>query len=228
MIKFQKPLSDYKYILSFDLAKKVSGYSLLDLQKNEILLAGIIDTGKMSSNDFIWDYFYCQVTRIIDRCLEKIGENNRDALLVTKEQLPIQNGRFSTISTLQSLAQVHAVFDLAVFQSDVAVYDDLGVHSVAVKAYFKKVLNIATPQKEDIAKYVYQKYKSYDFSNLPLDVTDSIGVTLTLVNKKWNSDIQTEITGLKREIKSAKAQNKKNRLQEEIKRLDSLRSDIEI
>ena len=222
-IKFQKPLSDYRYLLSFDLAKKISGWSLLDFKNNNLLLAGVIDTNKMPPSNMIWDYFSGQIIKVVDRCLDKIDMRDTSAILVTKEQLPVQNGRFSTIATLQSLAQVHAIFDLSIFQSGLDIYDDAGIHSVAVKAYFRKLLDIQSPQKEDIAKYIYQKYNAYDFSGLSLDVTDSIGVSLTLLNKKWNSDIQSEIAEIKKEIKSAKAPNKIARLQDEIERLQSLK-----
>lgn len=226
-IKFQKLLSDYKYLLSFDLAKKISGWSLWDFKNDEILLTGIIDTSKMSNTDMIWSYFSNQINKVIGRCLEKIPDNESNSLLITKEQLPVQNGRFSTIATLQSLAQVHAIFDLTVFQLGVDTYDDIGVHSVAVKAYFRKLLDIQSPQKEDIANWIYQKYKTYNFSGFPFDVTDSLGVGITLINKKWNADIQSEITQIKKEIKGAKAPSKITRLKEEVERLQSLKSETD-
>ena len=226
-IKFKKSLSDYKYLLSFDLAKKISGWSLWDFKNDEILLTGIIDTGKMSALDMVWNYFSGQISSVVNRCLDRIPNADANLLLITKEQLPVQNGKFSTIATLQSLAQVHAVFDLTIFQLGVDTYDDLGIHSVAVKAYFRKLLDIQSPQKEDIANWIYQKYKTYNFSELPFDVTDSLGVGITLINKKWNADIQSEITQIKKEIKGAKAPSKITRLKEEIERLQSLKSETD-
>lgn len=226
-IKFNKPLSNYKYLLAFDLAKKLTGWSFLDFKNDKILLAGVIDTSKMRQTDMIWAYFSEQVSNVVNRCLDKIEGYDLCSILVTKEQLPVQNGKFSTIATLQSLAQVHAVFDLTIFQLGLDTYDDVGVHSVAVKAYFRKILDIQSPQKEDIAKYIYQKYNTYDFSDCSLDVTDSLGVSLTLLNKKWNSDIQSEITKKKKELKSAKSSNKIAKLQSEIEQLQSLRLEAE-
>ena len=42
----------------------------------------------------------------------------------------------------------------------------------------------------------------FDFSQYPFDVTDSLGVTLTLIGKKWNSDIVEKIRELKKEQKN--------------------------
>lgn len=223
IVKFEKPLSDYKYLLAFDLAKKVTGYSLLDIDNDRIIWAGVIDTGHAPDPNMIWDYFYNQIIDIIDNCIKMIGSSKMRSLLITKEQLPTQNGKFSTIATLQSLAQVHAIFDLAVFRSTIDVYDYVGVHSVAAKAYFRHLLDIQSPQKEDIAKYIYQKYSDYDFSALTFDTTDSIAVSLTLLNRKWNSDLQAEMSRVKKELKGAKASSKITRLNEELKKLESLK-----
>lgn len=223
MIKFNKKLSQFSYVLSFDLAKRISGYTLYDINKGIILLAGVLDTSKQK-DDFIWDYFYNQIIIIIDRCKDIIGLKNESSLFVIKERLPNQNGRFSTIETLQGLAQAHVVFDLALCHSGVDIYDYDGVHSTSVKSYFKKLTNCEKPQKEDIANYLKQKYKNFDFSKYPLDVTDSLAVTLTLLNKKWNSDIAEKIRELKKEQKSAKTKAKITKLEEEIKSLEALKN----
>ena len=223
MVKFTKKLSQFSYILSFDLAKRVSGYSLYDINKNIVLAAGVLDTSK-NKDDFIWGYFYSQVIKIIEKCKEIIGPENEDGLFVVKERLPSQNGRFSTIETLQGLAQAHSIFDLAVNQCCVEVYDYDGVHATSVKSHFKKLTGSDKPQKEDIAEYCKQRYVDFDFSQYPFDVTDSLGVTLTLIGKKWNSDIVEKIRELKKEQKSAKTEVKITKLEDEIKFLESLKN----
>lgn len=222
MIKFSKKLSQYSYVLAFDLAKHLSGYSLIDINNNKVLLAGVIDTEK-AHNEFVWDYFYNQVINVMEKCLNKIGANNAGSVFITKERLPNQNGRFSTILTLQGLAQAHAVFDLAATHSGIDIYDYDGVHSTSVKAYFKTLTGIDKPQKEDIAKYIQDKFNDFNFKDYSLDVTDSVAVALTLINKKWNVDITEKIKEIKKEIRDAKSQTKVNKLSENIKFLEGLK-----
>lgn len=221
MIKFTKSLNEYSYILSFDIAKKVTGYSLYDLQNDTVLLVGVIDTSK-SKDELVWNYFYNEVVRVIKGCADIVGGERADRIFITKEKLPNQNGRFSTIETLQGLAQAHAIFDLAVRNSGVEAYDYEGVHSTSVKAYFKQLTDVEKPQKEDIAKYLIEKYPSFDFSPFPLDVTDSLGVTYTLIGKKWNADIKERIKEIKKDIKNAKSNGKVTKLTEEMAKLEQI------
>ena len=216
MIKLNQNIKDYKYILAFDLAKRVSGYSLWDFQEDKVLACGIIDT-RLAASEFIWDYFYKKVQEVIKECLTLVKSNKK--LILTKEKLPTQAGIHSTIDTLQGLAQTHAIFDLAVYHTGVEVYDYEGVHSVSVKAYFKSLLGIEKPQKEDIANYLREHFTGSHLEEYPFDVTDSLGVAITLVGKKYESDIKEGIKELKKELKSAKSTAKQNRLQEEIKKL---------
>lgn len=219
MIKFNQKITDYQYILSFDIAKHLSGYSLIDIINNNIVCVGVIDT-KKSKLDFVWDYFYNTVSNIIKDCANMVGGSN---LFITKERLPNQNGRFSTIDTLQGLAQAHSIFDLAVHRSGVEFYDYDGVHSVTVKSHFKKLTELEKPQKEDISEYIQKKYKDFNFDEYPLDVTDSVAVAITLVEKKHNSDIEERIKMVKKEIKKAKTNAKINKLKEEIVFLEHLK-----
>ena len=219
MLKFNQKITDFQYILSFDIAKNISGYSLTDIVNNKIICAGIIDT-KKSKLDFVWDYFYTTILEIINSCANIVSDGK---LLITKERLPNQNGKFSTIDTLQGLAQAHSIFDLAVHRSGHQFYDYDGVHSVSVKSYFKTLTGLEKPQKEDISEYIQKKYKDFNFDEYPLDVTDSVAVAITLVEKKYNSDIDERIKMVKKEIKNAKAKAKINKLNEEIVFLQHLK-----
>ena len=223
MVKFCSPLTNYGYILSFDLAKRISGYSLLDIRNHNVIAAGVIDTSKCK-DDFIWSYFYNSVLDVISKCVKTINELDGCNLFITKEKLPNQNGKFSTIETLQGLAQAHAIFDLAVTHSGVDVYDYAGVHSVSVKAYFKLLTKLDKPQKEDIANYIKNKYNSFDFDMYPLDVTDSIAVALTLIYKKWDADLSEEIKAKKKALKNLKLKHRINEVVSEIELLEGLKT----
>ena len=83
MLKFNQKITDYQYILSFDIAKHISGYSLTDIVNNKVICAGIIDT-KKSKSDFIWDYFYTTILEIINSCADRAPDGK---LLITKERL---------------------------------------------------------------------------------------------------------------------------------------------
>ena len=85
------------------------------------------------------------------------------------------------------------------------------------------MIQIDKPQKEDIANYIKNKYADFQFDEYPLDVTDSIAVTLTLLNKKWNSDIVEKNKELKKEQKTAKARIKIEKLDSDIDFLESLK-----
>ena len=219
MIKFNKKITDYQYVLSFDIAKHITGYSLLDIYNNKIIYAGIIDT-KKSKLDFIWDYFYNSIYDVINKCSSIICDSN---LFIVKERLPNQNGKFSTIDTLQGLAQAHSIFDLAVHRSGHQFYDYDGVHSASVKSYFKTLTGLEKPQKEDISEYIKKKYSDFDFEEYPLDVTDSIAVSITLLEKKYNNDIDEKIKMINKEIKKSKLKSKIDKLNEEIVFLKNLK-----
>ena len=219
MIKFNKKITDYQYVLSFDIAKHITGYSLLDIYNNKIICAGIIDT-KKSKLDFVWDYFYNSIYDVINKCSSIICDSN---LFIVKERLPNQNGKFSTIDTLQGLAQAHSIFDLAVHRSGHQYYDYDGDHSASVKSYFKTLTGLEKPQKEDISEYIKKKYSDFDFEEYPLDVTDSIAVSITLLEKKYNNDIDEKIKMINKEIKKSKLKSKIDKLNEEIVFLKNLK-----
>ena len=57
--------------------------------------------------------FYEDVNSVFSDCLGYVNVHNYAKILVTKEKLPTQSGKFTTIATLQALAEIHAIFDLA-------------------------------------------------------------------------------------------------------------------
>jgi hypothetical protein len=62
---------------------------------------------------------------------------------------------------------------------------------------------------------------------MDLNITDSIAVAVTLLMRKWNSDIDREISLLKKEIKKYKTDKKKNELKERIEFLIKLKKEGE-
>ena len=63
-------------------------------------------------------------------------------------------------------------------------------------------------------------------NSLSYDISDSVAVVETLINRKWNVDIEERKKELKKELKKAKAQRKIDFLSAEIKRLDELKLEI--
>ena len=217
MVKFNKSINEYDYVLSFDLAKHNTGYSLYSLSDKTVILTGMI-IGEEKEN-----YWYGLYEEFEHLLLELSSKFDKKKIFVIKEKLPTQNGRFSTISTLQALAQVHAILDIACGNCGFEFYDYDGVHSVSVKAYFKELTGIEKPTKEDIANKISFLCAEYDFSGLPLDITDSLAVTLTLVDRKWNRDITEEIKSINKDIKKFKSEKKKQELLNYIDKLNSLK-----
>lgn len=218
MIKFNKNIKDFNYVLSFDLAKHNTGYSLLDISNNRIILTGMI-VGDETKENF-WYGLYEEFEHLL---LELSSKFDRKKIFIVKEKLPTQNGRFSTISTLQALAQVHAILDVVCGNCNYEVYDYDGVHSVSVKTYFKEITEIEKPTKEDIANKISLLYPTYDFKNAQLDITDSLAVSITLINKKWDKDITEEIKRINKEIKKYKSEKKKQELLLYIDKLNKLK-----
>lgn len=219
-VKFNRRLEDYKYILSFDLAKHKSGFALVDFVDKKIPYSGLIVTDPQK--EMVWDDFYAD----LKARLLFIRENFGSSFFVLKERLPNQAGPRSTIATLQGLAGAHAIFDFFLAENNLDIYDWQGVHSVSVKAYYKQITNLEKPQKTDIFNTIKQIYPTWEVpedNTLSYDISDSVAVVETLVNRKWNADIDERKREFKRELKKVKAQRKIDSLNVEIQRLEELK-----
>ena len=191
-VKFEKHLNDYDYIFAFDIAKVTSGYALVDFKNRKILIQGLIVTEKNSPMP--WEDLYNQIDAVVTSVRSTYGDN----FFVIKERVPNQAGPRSSIDALQGLAKAHAIFDLYVAQHKLDYYDYNGIHSISVKAFFKNKYGIDKPQKIDILHCLQQEYaelvgkgetKSKDWA---LDISDAIALVDTLIEKKWNADIDEE------------------------------------
>ena len=218
MIKYKYNLSNYDYVLSFDLAKQKTGWALVNIESNRIEMSGIIILNEKA--DSVWLDIYDKIVTVLEG-VKTHCQNFGKKFFVLKEKLPNQAGRFTTIASLQGLAQVHAIWELACEKLKVEVYDFDGVHSVSVKAFFKRRYGVEKPQKEDIAKLVCKNY-CFDIGDNPLDITDAIACVQTLVEYKWNEDIKDKIKELKKEQKNYKTEKKQLEIIKEADRIRGL------
>ena len=218
MVKYNNCLKDYGYILSFDLAKQKTGWALVNIKTNQAERFGVIVSDEKV--DSIWEDLYDKISNVLlgvkAYCIGK-----REKFFVTKEKLPNQAGKFTTIQSLQSLAQIHSIWELACFKCGVTVYDLDGIHSVSVKAFFKRKYGIEKPTKEDIAKCVCKDY-SFELGEYPEDVTDAADCIMTLVEYKWNDDVKGKIKELKKSKEKYKSNKKLEELDAEMQRLRDL------
>lgn len=215
--KFKNQLSEYKYILGIDLATYVTGVSLYDVQSNTFpILQEIVVSKDSDCKSFD---LYNQLTFLF----QEIRTFANGAVLIVKEALPIQNGPHSTINTLQSLAGSHAVLDIVVAQNNdlFHYYDDKGIYTISVKALFKSE-KVHKPDKKDVRQGVVD-YFHLDDSLLTDNISDSIGVIYTLLQRKWNNDLQEEIKSVKKAMKPLKREYTKAIHQQHINFLESLK-----
>ena len=220
MYKFKKPLSEIDYIISFDLALYKTGISLYNIKQKSIVRTDKIEVSHNDETPVAT--LYTKLKEYLTSAVEKYG----NLLMIIKEAMPAQAGRFTTIATLQTLAKAHAALDIAVAKVDgVDFYDETGVHAVSVKALFKTEEN-PKPTKTDIKKAVCAYY-GLEVGDLTDDESDSIAVIYTLVKKKWNADINEEIKRIKKEIKGLKQERAIEAHQKRIEELQRILLEVE-
>lgn len=216
-IKFKRKIEDYEYLLCFDLSKHKSGWALLRIKPFAILDRGVIKVRR--ETDMPWDQYYHQILDIFNTIKNKHG----DSFFTIKEQCPQQAGKRSSVAALQELAKAHAIFDLASVHAGVDVYDYTGVHSVAVRSLFKKKLqNTQSPSKEEINGYLRAAYQGAEVDPQELDISDAIAVGITLIERKWNTDIIAEMKEKKKNIKELRSERAKELLQNYLTEIGSL------
>lgn len=221
MIKFNESLKKYKYILSFDIAKFHTGWALVDIVEKKIPMFGIIEC---VDQEGIWADMYKKTSDVICS-VKKYCKTTLSDFFVTKEKLPQQAGKFTTISSLQALAQAHAINSLACWDNRVNVYDQDGVFSVSVKAYYRKICGIQKPTKEDINKKICEDFNCPEVLG-KYDITDAVGCTETLVRSKWDADIKKEIKEIKKMDKLYKTNKKHEENSVKINNLQKLMIEV--
>jgi hypothetical protein len=121
---------------------------------------------------------------------------------------------------------VHAIFDLWCQQNEFYIYDYEGVHSISVKAFIKATSGIDKPSKLDIADFLSQVLNNQDIKTMDLNITDSIAVAIVLLQRKWNSDLDKEISLIKKEMKKYKTDKKKKEFMDYITKLQKLKKEV--
>ena len=217
IVKCNKSLKDYDYLVMFDLASRVTGVCLWDIKNNKPVQTFTIVTNKKDGN-FV-SSLYENIRLLIENIKAEFGPGK---IFISKEAMPTQlRGGSSTIQTFIALAEAHAILDLYAENFGVDVYDYTGVYPATTHAYLRKVLGLdskASVDKKDIKKYVEE---NYDIKLKSLDESDAVFLALTLLNSKWNKDIDEEI----KEVKEKKVKVKKDhkKLDNFLKKVDDNR-----
>lgn len=221
LIKYLYNINNYKYLVMFDLASKITGVCLWDIINNKPIETKVLTvTGK---HELPADELYHLIDDYFDS-LYKRGFLLKD-ILVGKEAMPTQvHGGSSTVQTFIALARSHAILDLYTYEHNIAVYDYVGVYPISTHSYLKHLMqweNNHPVEKIDIKNYVCE---TYGLSNdITFDEADATFLAKTLLDVKWNKDLDEEIKAVKKHQKSLKASHAIIAYEEEKKRLEGLK-----
>lgn len=202
VIQGKKGLNEYKYLVMFDLASHNTGVCLWDIENNIPVKTFSIVADKVDG------IFVSNLYKQLDIFFNKLLDMGikKEEVFVSKEAMPVQlRGGSSTVQTFIAMAKAHAILDLFLDQHDIDVYDYKGVYPATTHAYLKKLLGEdvkKTVDKKDIKEYVT---KTYGIEVNNFDESDATFLAATLVESKWDKDIQEEIKEVKRHKKTLKA-----------------------
>lgn len=216
MIKFNYSLNEIGAIIGVDLAMYHTGMCVYDVRQG--FFAEFIPITVKNNSE-------CKFADLYDMLVTEFRRISRiyGRIMIIQERLPNQGGVHSTVQTLQSLAQAHAIMELAVHNSNnVELYDEHGIHSTSVKSMFR-TQECPKPQKGDIRKALVKLYL-LDDTILTDDISDACAVVHTLLTKRWNQDIDERIKELKKEIKNLKVARAKEQRRVEIDKLSQMKN----
>ena len=218
-IKFHKNLDNYKYLIMFDLASRITGVCIWDLSKNIPIQTKVLKVNK--DHELGVAALYAELDMFFNS-LPSLGINLND-ILVYKEAMPVQlRGGSSTVQTFIALAKSHAMLDYYTYSHSIAVYDYVGVYPISTHAYLRHLMNWDNKhkvEKQDIQTYIKN---TYGFTDISFDESDAIMLAKTFIDIKWNKDLTEEIKAVKKHCKELKAQHSIDACLEEIKRLQGL------
>ena len=217
-IKFTKKLSDYDWLVMFDLATKSTGVCVWDIKGNRPRLThNIVTTGNTGNRaKELWDG--------LDRFFVGFKLKGDPKVLVHRELCPVQQGRFTTAKTLISLGKSHAVLDLYLAENGFDYYDLEGVSPSTAHAYFRRLNGLGVRnkvEKEDVRAYLAAAYGMDP--KLCLDESDAAFLAKTFVDVFWDQKIDEEIKERKRHMKALKAPAAIEKCRAEIEALASLK-----
>ena len=95
--------------------------------------------------DSVWLQIYDKIVVVLES-VKRHCHNLKKKFFVLKEKLPNQAGRFTTIASLQGLAQVHAIWELACGKSDVEVIEKIQENSIG---YVKQLEQLTNFRRKD-------------------------------------------------------------------------------
>ena len=201
--KFRKKLSDYKYLVMFDLASKTTGVCIWDVTHGKpvastaIVVPDRVDNRARGLWDALDDFFV--------RFALPLGVSQENAI-VHRELCPLQQGRFTTAKTLIALGKAHAVLDLYLAEKGWDYYDLDGVSPSTTHAFFRRIRGL-TPkdkvEKEDMRSYLAEEY-GID-PRIGLDESDAIFLAKTFAESFWDKELDDEMRNERRHIKGLKA-----------------------
>lgn len=203
-IKGVTSIKKYHYLIMFDLASYTTGVCVWDIKKNKPHLTRVLkvkNTAQLAIADL-----EVEIRSFFEE-LVLLGIHSSE-VVVACEAMPMQAGKFTTIKTLLSLAQAHAVLNLYCHKNNIDVYDYVGIAPASWRAHYKRVLNLPakTPvTKEDVNAYVVKHYELQ--YKLTCDESDAVFLCATLMDYKYNEDIKELIRAEKRHKKSLKAKH---------------------
>lgn len=220
MVKFSEQLSNYDYLVMFDLASKITGVCLWDIKNHKPLKTSVL---KVSGKDELPSK---ELFLLIKDYFDKLYEEGYDLckVLVSKEAAPLQAGKFTTAQTLIALGKAHAILDFYCAWNNMAVYDYNGIAPITTHSYFKHIMgwdNKHPVDKTDIQKYLKE---TYELGEVTLDESDAVFLAQTLVDSHWNKQLDEQIREVKRHRKTLKAPHAIKGCDEEIERLTALKN----
>lgn len=220
----KKHIQDYRYLVMFDLASKLSGVCVWNVMDKKPEIVTHLTVNIISSE--LPAYELNNQINSLFQSLYKKGILSSE-ILVYKEAMPSQvHGGSSTVQTFIALARSHAVLDLYCASHGLDVYDYVGVYPITTHSYLKKLRGWDKTHpitKDDIKDYVESEYGLQD---LTYDEADAVFLAKTFLEVKWNNDLNEEIRAVKRHQKTLKAQHAINACEAEQTRLNGLKTTL--
>jgi hypothetical protein len=197
-------------ILMFDLASHITGWCLYDSVEGVPLRHGVITVDRNGPNP---DY------DLKEQLKKLIASMETEDLIVSTEAMPTQlRGGSSTIKTFIAMAQAHSDLAIACAEAKVPMYDRVGVYPASTHAYLRRLLGKGMdfkPQKEDIRAYCAALW-GFDERSVTYDESDAMFLAKTLVDVKWDKDIDGETKELRRHRKELKEPSAMAKIDREI------------
>lgn len=220
-IKFRKKIGSYKYLIMFDLASKITGVCVWNIEKGEPMCTSVINV--KGDGELPFAELKAKINNFFDEFDKEFGLKN---CFVSKEMMPTQiHGGSSTVQTFVALAKSHAILDVCCYERGIPCYDYKGVAPATTHAYYRHLKEL-TPKdkvtKEMVRDYLYEIF-SKQMKTTTLDETDAVFLAKTLCEVKWDNDIDEKIRKEKRHRKTLKAAHAIAAVDAEIERLKNLK-----